>query len=162
MQCCPAVPGRDGLATRYYSGWQQVNHLAGVFWRRWIREYLLTLQVRTKWLRASQELERGNLVLVSGENLPRVVDSCEASPDKLVRTLHVRTAVGVLKRDAGKGYLLEGCDCASTPSKSALVAGVDSDHWFRNPAPTLFFLPGGSGITRHSKIPFDRYRYRVA
>ncbi|GAA57358.1 hypothetical protein CLF_112594 [Clonorchis sinensis] len=26
-----------------------------------------------------------------------------------------------------------------------------------NPAPTLFCLPGGSGITRHSKTPFARY-----
>ncbi|GAA52624.1 hypothetical protein CLF_108470 [Clonorchis sinensis] len=116
MRCCPAVPGRDGLASRYHAGWKQVNYLAGVFWRRWIREYLPTLQVRTKWLRASQGLKRGDLVLVSGEDLPRekwplgIVDSCEASPDGLVRTLHVRTAGGVLKRDIRKVCLLEGRD----------------------------------------------------
>ena len=29
--------------------WRQVQYLADVFWHRWIREYLLTLQERQKW-----------------------------------------------------------------------------------------------------------------
>ena len=34
--------------------WKQVQHLANVYWRCWIREYLPTLQERRKWANAQR------------------------------------------------------------------------------------------------------------
>ena len=40
-----------------YSGrrWRQVQYLANVFWGRWKREYLLSLQARQKWFRPRRD-----------------------------------------------------------------------------------------------------------
>ncbi|CAG2225245.1 unnamed protein product [Mytilus edulis] len=36
--------------------WKQVQYLANVFWRRWIREYLPTLQICQKWQRSNTDI----------------------------------------------------------------------------------------------------------
>ena len=51
--------------------WRQVQYLASVFWRRWVREYLPALQARQKWMRAKAELRKGDIVLVAEVNIPR-------------------------------------------------------------------------------------------
>ncbi|KER30964.1 hypothetical protein T265_02771 [Opisthorchis viverrini] len=81
MRYCPAVPGLDGLAPRYHTGCEQVIYLAGIFFLRWIREYLPRLHVRTKWLRATQGSKRKDLVLVSGEDLSRYAWFMERKPE---------------------------------------------------------------------------------
>ena len=48
--CLP--PGVFQPADQYRRKWKQVQFLADLFWRRWLREYLPTLQVGGKWLRA--------------------------------------------------------------------------------------------------------------
>lgn len=40
--------------------WRQVQYLAEVFWRRWIREYLLKLQARQKWVNPSRSFAVGD------------------------------------------------------------------------------------------------------
>ena len=51
LRAGPAAP--PGTFTKYdnYSNrrWRQVQYLADVFWRRWVREYLPSLQERQKW-----------------------------------------------------------------------------------------------------------------
>ena len=47
--------------------WRQVQYLAEVFWRRWIREYLLRLQARQKWVNPSRSFVVGDIVLVVDE-----------------------------------------------------------------------------------------------
>ena len=51
--------------------WRQVQYLAGVFWRRWIREYLPSLQERQKWIKGQRNLAVGKIVLVLDEKTPR-------------------------------------------------------------------------------------------
>lgn len=34
--------------------WRQIQYLADIFWRRWTREYLPTLQLRSKWHRVNK------------------------------------------------------------------------------------------------------------
>jgi len=50
--------------------WKQVQYLADVFWHRWIREYLPTLQEHQKWFTPKANLKIGDLVLKQ-DNIPR-------------------------------------------------------------------------------------------
>ena len=38
--------------------WKRVQHLADVFWSRWRREYLLTLQPRRKWRNMTRNVQK--------------------------------------------------------------------------------------------------------
>ena len=40
-----------------------VQHLADVFWSRWRREYLPTLQPRRKWQNKTRNVQKGDLVI---------------------------------------------------------------------------------------------------
>ena len=51
--------------------WQQVQYLSDVFWCRWLREYLPSLQERQKWTRPTVNFEVGDIVLVVDKNSPR-------------------------------------------------------------------------------------------
>jgi len=104
--------------------WKQAQYLADIFWKRWTREYLPTLQVTQKWLRPRPNLSVGDLVLVVGENSPRgrwpkgVVQ--EVFPDRNgnVRQVTVRTTSSVLQLDVRKLCLLEGASELNAESKS--------------------------------------------
>ena len=45
-------------------------YMAGVFWRRWLKEYLPILQQRQKWNQPRKNVQVGNIVLVLQENTP--------------------------------------------------------------------------------------------
>ena len=100
----------------YCQGWKQANYLAGLFWRRWTREYLPTLQARQKWLLKERSFNIGDVVLLAGDTRHRnewpigVVKECCMEPDGLVRTVRVKTSNGDVIRDIRNVCLLEGDD----------------------------------------------------
>ena len=51
--------------------WRQVQYLANLFWRRWSKEYVVTLQERQKWTNKHDNLKFGDLVLLIEANSPR-------------------------------------------------------------------------------------------
>ena len=51
--------------------WKRVQHLAEIFWSRWRREYLLTLQPRRKWQNMTRNVQKGDLVLLRCKDAPR-------------------------------------------------------------------------------------------
>ncbi len=51
--------------------WKQAQRLSNLFWKRWLREYLPTLQQRQKWVSLKDNLQIGDIVLVMDERLPR-------------------------------------------------------------------------------------------
>ena len=51
--------------------WRKVQHLMSLVWRRWMREYLPMLIPRSKWLKVNEDLQVGDVVLVSQADLPR-------------------------------------------------------------------------------------------
>jgi transposase InsO family protein len=112
--CLP--PGVFVDRDRYNRRWRQAQLLANTFWKRWIREYLPTLQRRQKWLKPRRNLSVKDLVLMVDKDFPRgrwpmaVVE--EVFPDNrgIVRHVTVRTASGKFKRDVCKLCLLEGSD----------------------------------------------------
>ena len=94
--------------------WRQVQYLSDVFWRRWLKEYIPSLQERQKWSRSTSNFEIGDVVLVVDENSPRnswpLGRILEVKPNKgdgLVRRVTLRTKTAVLERPIDKIVLLE-------------------------------------------------------
>ena len=73
MKSNPSIPPgvfvKDDIYAKRW--WKQIQYLASVFWRRWVREYLPTLQARQKWMRSKTDIQQGDIVLVAGQNIPR-------------------------------------------------------------------------------------------
>ena len=94
--------------------WKHVQHIADMFWRRWVREYLPTLQLRRKWIDEKRNIHVGDLVLVMNENTPRKfwplarVTRTFPGHDGLVRSAEVKTPWNILTRPVNKLCLLEG------------------------------------------------------
>ena len=101
----------DGYSKRR---WRQVQYMSDIFWKRWLKEYLPTLQERAKWMKPRRSLKIGDLVLIADENvhrgkwpLGRVVDVFRGK-DGYVRSAKVRTSLTVLTRPVTKLCFLEG------------------------------------------------------
>nr|XP_027231842.1 uncharacterized protein LOC113823416 [Penaeus vannamei] len=64
-------PGQFVEKDQYRRRWKQVQYLADIFWRRWIKEYLSGFQERQKWMKPQRNLENGDLVLIKQDCVPR-------------------------------------------------------------------------------------------
>ena len=51
--------------------WRQAQLLANHCWKRWLREYIPSLQERQKWHKTQRNLQTGELVLIADDNVPR-------------------------------------------------------------------------------------------
>ncbi|CAB3999108.1 Hypothetical predicted protein, partial [Paramuricea clavata] len=85
-------PIEFGETTLYNKKWKQVQYLASIFWKCWIKEYLPTLQERQKWLHPRRNVVPGDFVLVMQENVqrgqwPKVIVE-EVFPDEYGHVLH--------------------------------------------------------------------------
>ena len=100
-------------ADKYTRSWRQAQYLSNIFWRRWVDEYLLSLQERQKWFRPHRNLAVGDLVLITDQHSPRgqwpmaIVEELIADRDGDIRQATVRTARCTLTRDIRKLCLLE-------------------------------------------------------
>ena len=100
-------------ADKYTRCWRQAQYLSNIFWRRWVDEYLLSLQERQKWFRPHRNLAVGDLVLITDQHSPRgqwpmgIVEEVMADRDGDVHQATVRTARCILTRDIRKLCLLE-------------------------------------------------------
>ncbi|CAC5425028.1 unnamed protein product [Mytilus coruscus] len=77
--------------------WKQIQYLANIFWRRWLREYLPTLQQRNKWQREQRDIKIDDVVIVADYHTPRgqwplgrVIEVIR-SRDSLIRSCVIRT-----------------------------------------------------------------------
>ena len=93
--------------------WRAVQHLANVFWNRWRKEYLQSLQKRSKWTEKKRNFCVGDVVLLKdSENVRNnwpmgVVSKVFTGEDGLVRTVEVKTSSGsTMKRPIAKLVLL--------------------------------------------------------
>ncbi|XP_072020456.1 uncharacterized protein [Amphiura filiformis] len=106
-------PAAAGKLSQYAKRrWRQVQYLADLFWRRWIKEYLPQLQQRQKWIHPQRNAKVGDVVMVVNESTPRnvwplgrVIETLPAS-DGLVRRVRVKTRTSILTRPIDKLCLL--------------------------------------------------------
>ena len=93
--------------------WRRAQFLADCFWKRWIKEYLPTLQQRQKWVRKKGSLKVKDLVLIVDEKSPRGrwllgrVLKIFPGDDQRVRVAEVKTKSSTLIRPISKLVLLE-------------------------------------------------------
>ena len=93
--------------------WRAVQYLANVFWDRWRKEYLQSLQRRSKWTEEKRNFRLGDVVLVKDEDASRnkwpmgIITDVLPGGDGLVRSVNVKFATGsILKRPITKLVLL--------------------------------------------------------
>ena len=78
----------------------KIQYMLNVFWSRWKNEYLLTLQMWSKWNENTSEVFKGDIVTIKDDNQPRngwlsaVVVETFPSEDGHVRKVKVRTGNG--------------------------------------------------------------------
>ncbi|KRY44811.1 hypothetical protein T03_3023 [Trichinella britovi] len=93
--------------------WSYQQKLVGAFWKRWKREYVVTLSSRGKWKKLHEQPRVGDVVLVADYNTPRrrwslgrIVELLTGG-DGLTRSAKVKTAAGTLCRSVRTLVLLE-------------------------------------------------------
>lgn len=111
----PGVFCKDDIYSR--RRWRQVQYLSNVFWRRWIKEYLPSLQQRQKWNKPHKNLSVNDIVLILDDTTPRsvwplgrVLEVYTSQKDGLVRSAKVRTRNTALVRPVDKIILLEAAE----------------------------------------------------
>ena len=104
--------------------WRHVQHLANVFWTRYRKEYLQSLQYRNKWNKEQRNFCVNDIVLLKESNVPRQqwpmgkVVQVFPSEDGLVRSVELKVprATTTLKRPIQKLVLLVEADQPVLPS----------------------------------------------
>jgi hypothetical protein len=95
------------------SRYQLVTQLVQHFWQRWNREYLSTLQQRTKWQQEHpQVMKRNAVVVIHEDNTPPfkwplgLIVDVHPGKDGIVRVISVKMGDKVFKRPVTKVLLL--------------------------------------------------------
>ena len=110
--CEAQVAADNPLRTR----WATVQALANAFYERFLKEYLPTLQARSKWETECKELRENDVVLVTDAGLPRgqwplgLVVEALVSEDGRVRAANVKVGKKILRRPATQLVFLEHQD----------------------------------------------------
>ena len=93
--------------------WRIAQALADMIWRRWRKEYLPTLTMRSKWNKEQRNLKEGDLILLKNDDVPRshwpmggILKTFPGS-DGRVRMAEVNTPNGTLMRPVAKTCMLE-------------------------------------------------------
>ena len=93
--------------------WRQAQLLANHYWKRWLREYIPSLQEHQKWHKTQRNLQTGELVLIADDNAPRHqwpigrVTNVFPGSDGLVRSGEVRAKGSTYRRPITKICFLE-------------------------------------------------------
>jgi hypothetical protein len=105
-------PDYTSMKITQLSKWQRISKIQQHFWRRWVAEYITSLQRRTKWQDQSPNAVIGKLVLIHEDKVPpqkwllgRIV-STVAGRDNKVRMADVKTSLGIKTRVIHKLALL--------------------------------------------------------
>ncbi|KAK2920523.1 hypothetical protein Q8A73_000008 [Channa argus] len=111
----PSIPQgvfqEDDLYSR--RRWRQVQYMADLFWKRWVKEYLPELQRRQKWTHAKRNFVPGDIVLIVDESAPRnswvIGRIIHAIQDErgLVRQVRIKTRTNEFDRPITKVCLLQ-------------------------------------------------------
>ena len=122
----PRLPETPNLHKR----WKQCQAVVQHFWLRWSREYLNTLQARTKWQTKKPNLQVDDVVILKEDKtfschwpLARIIQVYPGE-DGLVRVARIQTATGTYKRSVTKLALLLRAENIQEPPMEPLPMGV--------------------------------------
>lgn len=103
LQEFPAVSTMS-IPENRLSRYQLLDNLVQTYWKRWSREYLNNLQVRTKWNTPQNPIKVGQVIIIKCDSSPPLhwplglVTDVFPGQDGVVRVVQVRTATGSYKR----------------------------------------------------------------
>ena len=132
---------KECLLDRYECRWKQANYMAGVFWKRWTKEYIITLSLHQRWLNKDRNFKKGGVVLLTSESLKRdkwpigIVSGETMDDDGCIRIINIRTKTGQCLRDI-----------RNISSRGASIDNVDLN------------VPDVPHFTNHSDCPCKRNR----
>jgi len=93
---------------RTYKRWRYLQMLTQEFWRKWVRDYLNTLQHRPKWQKSHPNVKVGDIVIVKDDlksptywPLGRVIKA-SAGSDNRVRVVRIKTSSSEFDRTVTK------------------------------------------------------------
>lgn len=93
--------------------WRAAQHLADLFWKRWMKEYRPTLTKRTKWFRQARNPRIGELVYLADDNQPRghwprgIITNVFPGKDGQIRVVDVTTNKNTYRRPLTKVCLFD-------------------------------------------------------
>ena len=99
----------------YSKGFKYANEIANTFWKKWMRDYFLSLVVKAKWHTERRNVRPGDIVLVKDSNtvrgswkLPQVVNATPGANNK-VRNVTLRYKAGQpgLKYDGQRNICID-------------------------------------------------------
>ncbi|XP_058467076.1 uncharacterized protein LOC131439990 [Malaya genurostris] len=117
------------LADAIRDVYKRSQYLSDRMWERWSKEYLPTINRRTKWYDERRLLKVGDLVfIVDGKERKKwtrgMVEEVMQGPDGRVREARVRTAAGIHRRSVANLAVLEIESCKSgSPEETSDVTG---------------------------------------
>ncbi|KAJ0184405.1 hypothetical protein K1T71_000828 [Dendrolimus kikuchii] len=92
----------------YLNRFHRIEQLRQHFWKRWSKEYISELQLRTKWRTENSPLKIDALVVLKEDNLPplkwklgRIV-AVHPGSDNVARVADIKTSSGVIRRSFSK------------------------------------------------------------
>ena len=110
---CKSLFNESNVPKMYH---RQSQYLANIFWKRWTKEYVPSLQSRQKWLKPKRNLKVNDIVIMTDENcvkghwpLARVV-AVYKNDDGMVRKASVKCKSGIKMRPITKLALLEAAE----------------------------------------------------
>ena len=108
LMICPdsGLPPVDSSSTDAYfaNRWRYVQHFADVFWKRWSKEYVPTLNYRQKGLQPGRNICGDDIVILVNQATPRsqwpLGRDVKTFPNKVnsVRSVQVKTSKGTFTR----------------------------------------------------------------
>ena len=115
LKTAPSMPPGQFQQDDIYARrrWRQVQFMADLFWKRWVKEYLPQLQERQKWSNTRRNFTPGDLVVIVDDTAPRntwlIGKITETILDRrgLVRQVRIKTKTGFLNRPITKICLLQ-------------------------------------------------------
>ena len=81
-----------------------LERLKTKYWRSWYRDYLVTLQIKKRWLASGPKFAEGELVLLAEDSLPPLrwqmgrIQKLYAGNDEINRVAKLKTSTGILIR----------------------------------------------------------------
>ena len=126
----PRLPEKPHLLKK----WNQCQAMVQHFWNRWSKEYLNSLQARTKWQTIKPNLQPEDIVIIRPERhlfschwpLGRILETFPGD-DGLVRVVKIKTATGEYKRAVTRHSLLYRPKELQESSPQPLPPGVCPD-----------------------------------
>ena len=122
------------LPSNRLSAWQLISKIRQDFWKRWHKEYLNELNIRSKWNDNGDEVKIGMLVLLEEDNLPSLqwalgrIHEIHSGKDNITRAVTVKTCKGLFKRPVSKIAILPTNDAkVNNDAKVTNDAKVNAD-----------------------------------